>query len=132
MLLVTGWPGFFFTTATILGAMHCIGWSDNVSFSSFLIQGLWRFSSAVITASPMLWACNYVLYHATDNYRYEKGSMNVCTFTVFAFEHIAACSLFFYFFCRITIAVIAIKELGYAPQGALASIKWASLFPHIH
>ena len=55
-----------FAIATLFGAIHCVGWSSKILFSSEATSILWRISSMTITLSPLVWSLLSFSIYAND------------------------------------------------------------------
>jgi len=49
-----------FSLAALFGAGHCVAWSTRMTFSSYRASLMWRISSGIITATPLVWILAYV------------------------------------------------------------------------
>jgi len=121
-----------FSIAALFGAIHCAGWSTKIHFSSHVALLLWRISSIVITASPVIWSLYFsFVYGVSDRwsrpvmYNYTKPLRDT-------FKYISIFTITLYILARVILLVLAFVELRDVPPGALNTIEWANVLPFIH
>jgi len=129
-----------FSVAAFFGAIHCVGWSHKIHFSSVVAALLWRITSAVITGVPLIWTSYFLLDYAYAVTRCnmvvngsESGSFIRLHWTLErTFRYISLLTIPFYIISRIILLVLAFLELRNIPPGALATARWANVLPFIH
>jgi len=124
------WASFFI--AALFGAIHCIGWSSKILFSSLVTELLWRVSSTIITGSPIAWTILFASSYANDNCVGGRFSKAVYNFLGLASLLLSVITVPFYITSRIILLALAFVELRDVPDGALATIQWAQFVPFIH
>jgi hypothetical protein len=120
-----------FVVAIIFGGIHCIAWSSSFKFPSPKAQLLWRISSLIIVAVPvlilftvLLWA----LYMLVEKRRY----IGIAVGSVGAFALlISVLGMAAYIAARGILLVIAFLELSTLPCEGFRSVQWTSFIPHI-
>jgi hypothetical protein len=102
----------------IFGAIHCVAWSFH--FPSHTESLLWRISSAVITAVPVLVFVAAVV--AAFSYNDLLIYLLVVVMVVLGLLYVAA---------RAITVVLAFVTLASLPLGAFQTVHWTTLIPHV-
>ena len=103
----------------IFGAIHLIAWSFD--FVSHVEQMLWRDSSLIVTAAPLIMA---PLILAVDILPDDQaGTMILGVLLIL--------SCFLYILARLALLVEAVISLRALPAAAYVTIQWISYIPHI-
>ncbi|KAF9063170.1 hypothetical protein BDP27DRAFT_1232520 [Rhodocollybia butyracea] len=108
-------------TTTTFGAIHCTAWG--LAFSSAKEQLLWRISSLVVVGAPLA----TLICYCFEEYTSMTDSGLVYAADVF-------CTLLgsvSYPLARFTLIVLAFMALKNLPYGALETVQWTALIPHI-
>ncbi|KAF9566529.1 hypothetical protein CPC08DRAFT_100398 [Agrocybe pediades] len=130
--------GSFFL-ATLFGAIHCVGWSNKIIFHSHAASTLWRISSAVITASPVIWSLTFTV--DIDTQLSRPGCHECSTQLIIQKIHrissrilyyATLCTIPLYIASRVLLLILALIELRFAPHNALTNVQWANVLPFIH
>jgi EamA domain-containing membrane protein RarD len=111
--------GITLVAGMILGATHCVAWSFH--FPSHTESLLWRFSSAAITAVPLL------VFVATVT----TFSLNIEDLVQYPFIILLVLSGLLYIATRVITVVLAFMTLASLPLGAFQTIHWTTLIPHV-
>jgi len=107
----------------IFGGLHCIGW--NFTYTTPFEQHLWRASSVVITAIPLVVApIDYIL----ENFKLNKGFGGVVRLVL---DLIMTILLFIYVPARLSLIGQALALLRNQPQTAFLAVDWTKYIPHI-
>jgi len=124
------WASFFI--ATLFGAIHCVGWSKKIFFSSDASRLIWKISSAIITANPLIWDLTLVFEYGFVKCERETPLKRVFEIGMDVFAAITLFTLPFYMLSRIILLILAFVELRNVPSGALATVQWGNMLPFIH
>jgi len=118
--------------AALFGGIHCVGWSSKILFSSRPISLLWRTSSTIITASPIVWSLDLAFTYAYDKHKDDRFSkmVYIILWKTFAFLTISTIPL--YIASRAILLILAFIELRDVPPDALLTFQWANFLPYIH
>jgi len=119
--------------AALFGGIHCAGWSTKMLFSSQLTLMLWRTSSVIITASPLVWSLALVFTYAYERESHLDSFLKKIYsifWKIFAFLTITTIPL--YIASRVVLLFLAFVELHDVPPDALATFQWANFVPFIH
>lgn len=108
----------------LFGAIHCAGW--DFEFPSRVETILWRVSSLLVTAIPLLMVVRYFLYD------YEGNTFgNNVILAKFVWPMTVYVGLPLYVFARFILLVLACLALRDLSPSALATVQWSSFLPHI-
>jgi hypothetical protein len=102
----------------IFGAIHCVAWSFH--FPSHTKSLLWRFSSAAITAVPLL------VFVATVTVALLASAVLAYSLIV-----LLVFSGLLYVAARAITVVLAFMTLASLPLGAFQTVYWTTLIPHV-
>ena len=121
-----------FSVAALFGAIHCVGWSSRMLFSSHATSLLWKISSANIAVIPVIWNLFFISDYRVG--KTEGGSIWEKVFTILQtiFGFLSFLTMPFYIASRIILLVLAFVELRDLPPGALGTVNWANVVPFIH
>ena len=113
----------------IFGGLHCIGW--NFEFPTHSEQTLWRSTSVVIAAIPLVVApIDFYLdshLRIRDIDSWPKWKKNV----LLTLDLVMTILLFLYVPARLSTIAQALALLGSQPASALAVIDWTKYVPHL-
>jgi len=121
-----------YSLAALFGAIHCLGWSTKIVFSSKIVLLVWRIASAVITGSPLVWSlfCVFTCFHRESESR--RVSVRVYYILQTLLFYLTNLTMPFYALSRIILLILAFVELRDIPPGALATIQWGNFVASIH
>ncbi|KAF9566567.1 hypothetical protein CPC08DRAFT_758899 [Agrocybe pediades] len=121
-----------FSIAALFGGIHCVGWSSKIVFHTHAASLLWRISSVVIPASPLVWIMLFAVGYANLEYPGGNCLRRMYLFLGFVSMVFTALSIPIYVLSRVTLLIVAFVELRDVPQGALDNLQWANVLPFIH
>jgi hypothetical protein len=124
------WLSAFIASAigTVFGAILCIPWS--YSFTSHAEQLLWRVSSVIMVAIPLV---TFTLSKAVFSGEVGESLLHKIVLRIFVIAvpiGLIFCVLI-YVVARVTMFVLAFKTLASLPAQALHTIPWTKWIPHI-
>ncbi|KDR73284.1 hypothetical protein GALMADRAFT_72624, partial [Galerina marginata CBS 339.88] len=110
---------------TLFGTIHCAGW--NFFFPSLAEANIWRLSSTVITAVPIIWSGTAILGIVDEHDHYD------CLSSILAATIIlpTAALMPVYILARLVLLVEALISLRNLPQAAYAVVEWTLFLPHV-
>ncbi|KAF8658899.1 hypothetical protein AX16_001943 [Volvariella volvacea WC 439] len=109
----------------IFGGIHLVGW--NFEFPTATEQLLWRASSLVITAVPLLLAILAILGFVASN---SSSDFTAVLAYLFYLLTVYVCPLV-YFAARIINLFLAFYTLRALPDSAYQNVRWTEFIPHI-
>ncbi|KAJ8507314.1 hypothetical protein ONZ45_g10300 [Pleurotus djamor] len=123
--------------ATGFGAIHCIAW--NFRFPSSSEQLLWRISSVIVTASPVLLylVISAIICLIKARHHYELTGVSLTIVSViercvrYAAMFFVPLVLYAYLVARLVLIAESFAVLRDLPPDTFTVIPWASLIPHI-
>jgi len=118
--------------ATVFGAIHCVGWSNRIAFSSQGASILWKISSAIITATPLIGITAFGFGYLYKTAKVGSSSKLIYNILAQPFFYLMYISIPFYTIARNILIIVAFFELRDVSPGALATISWANFVPFIH
>ncbi|KAF9542826.1 hypothetical protein CPC08DRAFT_801537 [Agrocybe pediades] len=121
-----------FSAAALFGSIHCIGWSSKIIFTSHATSLVWRITSAVITASPVVWCLLLIFVYAEDASAYGSALRRMFEFLIDLCFYASGATIPMYIAARLALLVLAFVELQHVSPGALANIHWVNVLPFIH
>ncbi|KAF9554215.1 hypothetical protein CPC08DRAFT_713102 [Agrocybe pediades] len=116
----------------LFGAIYCFGgWSDKIVFHTRTTSLLWRMSSVIITAFPLV-HMSPMIFVLVFKTRKVTEMPTSCIPLIGISAWLVLFSIPLYLIARIILLILAFVELRYVPQGALNTISWANALPFIH
>ncbi|KAF8646098.1 hypothetical protein AX16_007385 [Volvariella volvacea WC 439] len=113
----------------IFGGIHLIGW--NFRFQTDIERDLWRISSVVITAEPVVLFCMIMVFGVVGNLK-DPGTSTVAKVVSFVAVMLGLFLGFvLYIFARIALLVLPLFALRNLPLSAFETVQWADYIPHI-
>jgi hypothetical protein len=119
--------------AAVFGAIHCLGWS--MAFPSPLERILWRLSSVIITAAPLVlflilgdldWdGLDKTMGHLDRNAGFVTNCDKATMFSVWGLLAVM------YVVCRVFLLLLPFLSLRALPTEVYRSVHWPTLIPHI-
>ncbi|KAF8518537.1 hypothetical protein BU17DRAFT_48575 [Hysterangium stoloniferum] len=110
---------------TIFGTIHCIAW--NFEFPSRVENDLWRASSLVVTAIPVLLIITEVVYRGVFT-SMAYGLLLKTGGSIYIV--LSVMSVFLYITARIILLTEAVISLRRLPHSALDGVQWVLSIPH--
>ncbi|TFK36322.1 hypothetical protein BDQ12DRAFT_699617 [Crucibulum laeve] len=110
--------------AAVFGGIHCIAWS--FQFPSYQERILWRVSSLIIVAVPIVFLFTCIMNNVTSTTieKYWEAIEPVFKYTVLL-------GVVFYIFARLILLMQAIISLRSLSSGAYETVQWITFVPHI-
>ncbi|SRR5260221_5879628 len=118
-------PFVMMTVATSFGAIHCAEW--NFFFPTYPEQMLWRLSSIIVAAVPLILFVIVILISVAFNLlgrEDEEAKWKILSYSSLPF-------LLLYVAARVVILGGAIALLRHQPPSAFAVVDWSGFYPHI-